>query len=83
LQQKYLYTILLPPIPVAMKTQSMKNLLFPLLQAGLSEEQALKSIQVVYSWVETHYPVLAVTARRPLSEAFPELFKQPTGSKPG
>jgi hypothetical protein len=62
----------------------VKNLLSPLQQAGLSEEQALKSIQVVYSWVETHYPVLAVTARRPLSEAFPEIFKQQrTGSKPG
>jgi hypothetical protein len=66
-----------------MKIENVKNLLSPLQQAGLSEEQALKSIQVVYSWVEAHYPVLAVTARRPLSEAFPELFKQQTGTKPG
>lgn len=66
-----------------MKTQNVKNLLFPLRQAGLSEEQALKSIQVVYSWLEAHYPVLAVTTKRPLSEAFPELFKQRTGSKLG
>jgi hypothetical protein len=66
-----------------MKTENVKNLLLPLRQAGLSEEQALKSIQVVYSWVEAHYPVLAITARRPLSEAFPELFKQPTGTSPG
>lgn len=66
-----------------MKTQNMKSLLCPLQQAGLTEEQALKSIQIVYSWVEIHYPVLAVTAKRPLREAFPELFKNRTGKAPG
>lgn len=59
-----------------MKTHNVKNLLFPLQQAGLSQEQALKSIQIVYLWVEAHYPVLAVTARRPLREAFPQLFQR-------
>jgi hypothetical protein len=55
---------------------NMKNLVSPLENAGLSHEQVLKSIQVVYHWVEDHYPVLAVTARKPLKEAFPEIFQK-------
>jgi len=41
----------------------MKNLLDELRDAGLSYNEARKSIEVVYEWVEERYPVLAAVAR--------------------
>ena len=41
----------------------MKNLLDGLREVGLSENEARKSIEVVYEWVEERYPVLAAVAR--------------------
>jgi hypothetical protein len=41
----------------------MKNLLDELRDAGLSDNEARKSIEVVYKWVEERYPVLAAVAR--------------------
>ena len=41
----------------------MKNLLDELRNAGLSDNEARKSIEVVYEWVEERYPVLAAVAR--------------------
>jgi hypothetical protein len=41
----------------------MKNLLDGLRDAGLSDNEAKKSIEVVYRWVEEKYPVLAAVAR--------------------
>lgn len=41
----------------------MKNLLDELRDAGLSDNEARKSIEVVYEWVEERYPVLAAVAR--------------------
>ena len=41
----------------------MKNLIDELREIGLSGEQAKKSIEVVYDWVNDLYPVLAVLAR--------------------
>jgi len=41
----------------------MKNLLDELRNAGLSDNEARKSIEVVYEWVEEKYPVLAAVAR--------------------
>ncbi|MFL5811784.1 MAG: hypothetical protein ACJ749_19840 [Flavisolibacter sp.] len=41
----------------------MKNLLDGLREAGLSTDEAKKSIEVVYGWVEERYPVLAAVAK--------------------
>ena len=41
----------------------MKNLLDELRNVGLSDNEARKSIEVVYEWVEERYPVLAAVAR--------------------
>ena len=41
----------------------MKNLLDGLRNVGLSDNEARKSIEVVYEWVEERYPVLAAVAR--------------------
>jgi hypothetical protein len=46
----------------------MKNLLDGLLEAGLSDNEARKSIQVVYEWVEERYPVLAAIAKTTVSK---------------
>ena len=37
----------------------MKNLLETLVSSGLSEDQAIKTIQVTYQWTSVNYPVLA------------------------
>ncbi|HEU4472689.1 MAG TPA: hypothetical protein VFR58_16455 [Flavisolibacter sp.] len=47
----------------------MKNLLSELCAAGLSEEEAKMSLQVVYDWVEEHYPVMASLARSTVERA--------------
>ena len=41
----------------------MKNLFEQLCMTGLSQEEAEKSIQVVYQWIAERYPVLAAVAR--------------------
>jgi hypothetical protein len=41
----------------------MKNLMDEFELAGLTKEEAGKAIEVVYEWVELHYPVLAAMAR--------------------
>jgi hypothetical protein len=41
----------------------MKNLLDGLREVGLSDDEARKSIEVVYEWVEERYPVLAAVAK--------------------
>ncbi|HEX2608792.1 MAG TPA: hypothetical protein VHK91_15520 [Flavisolibacter sp.] len=52
----------------------MKNLLDHLLDTGLTEEEARKSIEIVYGWVEERYPVLAAIARSTvIKECFPEM----------
>ena len=42
---------------------TMKNLLDELRDVGLSDDEAKKSLEVVYEWVEERYPVLAAVAR--------------------
>ena len=53
----------------------MKNLLDELRNAGLSDNEARKSIEVVYEWVEERYPVLAAVARSTIRKVMnpPEL----------
>jgi hypothetical protein len=46
----------------------MKNLFDGLRNAGLSDLQAKKSIEVVYEWVEERYPVLAAVARETVTK---------------
>lgn len=41
----------------------MKNLMDEFVLAGLTRDEAGKTIEVVYEWIETHYPVLAAMAR--------------------
>ena len=41
----------------------MKNLFDELCGAGLTAEEAEKSIQVVYKWVEDRYPMMAAVAK--------------------
>ena len=41
----------------------MKNLLDQLVNAGLTSEQAEKTIQVVHEWLEEKYPMLGVLAK--------------------
>ena len=41
----------------------MENLFEKLRELGLSKEEAEKSIQVVYNWIEKKYPVLAAVAK--------------------
>ena len=41
----------------------MKNLLDRLYTAGLSEEQAQKTLEVIAHWLEEEYPVLSTLAK--------------------
>ena len=41
----------------------MDNLFDNLRRSGFSEEEAEKSIMIVYKWVEERFPVLAAVAR--------------------
>lgn len=55
----------------------MKNLMDEFQLAGLTRDEAGKAIEVVYEWIEIHYPVLAAMARTTmLKENSPEEKKE-------
>ncbi|HEY0067801.1 MAG TPA: hypothetical protein VGB46_10575 [Flavisolibacter sp.] len=49
----------------------MKNLMDEFQLAGLTREEAGKAIEVVYEWIEVHYPVLAAMARTTMLKETP------------
>lgn len=54
----------------------MKNLMDEFLLAGLSRDEAGKAIEVVYEWIEIHYPVLAAMARTTMLKENPLAAKK-------
>jgi hypothetical protein len=62
---------------------AMKNLMDELLLAGFTKEEAGKTIEVVYEWMEVHYPVLAAMARTTmLKESALEAAQKVPGTEP-
>jgi hypothetical protein len=55
----------------------MKNLMDEFELAGLTRDEASKAIEVVYEWIQIHYPVMAAMARTTmLKDNFPEAKKE-------
>jgi hypothetical protein len=49
----------------------MKNLMDEIQLAGFTKDEASKAIEVVYEWIEVHYPVLAAMARTTMLKEIP------------